>query len=44
MRDGRVVESGETEAVINRPRHEYTRLLIRSVRQLDRALKKGGPP
>jgi peptide/nickel transport system ATP-binding protein len=46
MRDGRIVESGDTEAVINRPHHEYTRLLIKSVRALDRALnlKKKEPP
>ncbi|MDR0638956.1 MAG: ATP-binding cassette domain-containing protein [Spirochaetaceae bacterium] len=43
MRDGGIVESGDTEAVINRPQHEYTRLLIKSVRQLDRALKRERP-
>jgi peptide/nickel transport system ATP-binding protein len=42
MQDGVIVEYGNTEEVINHPRHEYTRLLIKSVRKLDRALKKEG--
>jgi ABC-type glutathione transport system ATPase component len=44
MRDGRIVEAGDTEEIVNHPRHEYTQLLIRSVRELDRALKPEGPP
>ena len=30
MRDGRIVESGETRAVIADPRHEYTRQLVQA--------------
>lgn len=30
MRNGEIVEQGTTEEVINRPRHDYTRLLIAS--------------
>lgn len=33
MRDGRVVEEGDVESVITRPRHEYTRILLNSVPQ-----------
>jgi len=29
MRDGAVVEQGSTESVLNNPRHDYTRLLVR---------------
>jgi peptide/nickel transport system ATP-binding protein len=31
MRDGRVVESGSTDAVLRDPQHEYTRALLRAV-------------
>jgi peptide/nickel transport system ATP-binding protein len=34
MQHGRVVEQGTTEAVLRRPRDEYTRMLIRSVPSL----------
>jgi peptide/nickel transport system ATP-binding protein len=34
MQHGRVVEQGETAAVLRRPRHEYTRMLIRAVPSL----------
>ena len=38
MYAGAVVESGDTEAVVNRPSHPYTRALLESVPRLD-----GGP-
>jgi peptide/nickel transport system ATP-binding protein len=44
MKDGRIVETGATENIINDPRHEYTRLLLNCARELDLALKKEGPP
>jgi ABC-type glutathione transport system ATPase component len=31
MTDGRVVESGKTESVMNQPQHEYTKLLLASI-------------
>jgi ABC-type glutathione transport system ATPase component len=31
MKDGRVVESGKTESVMNQPQHEYTKLLLASI-------------
>jgi peptide/nickel transport system ATP-binding protein len=34
MQHGRVVEQGATEDVLRRPRHDYTRMLIRSVPSL----------
>ncbi len=34
MQHGRVVEQGETEAVLRRPRDDYTRMLIRAVPSL----------
>jgi peptide/nickel transport system ATP-binding protein len=34
MQHGRVVEQGRTEDVLRRPRHDYTRMLIRSVPSL----------
>jgi len=50
MRAGRVVEQGETNEVIARPRHAYTRLLVDSQpsalarRQRARAALAAGPP
>ncbi len=35
MRDGRVVEEGTVDAVVNRPRHPYTRQLLDAVPRLD---------
>jgi peptide/nickel transport system ATP-binding protein len=43
MKDGRIVETGDTESIINNPHHEYTGLLLRCARELDLALKKEGP-
>jgi peptide/nickel transport system ATP-binding protein len=40
MKDGRIVETGRTEDIIHRPRHEYTKLLLDSARELERALQK----
>ena len=31
MKDGILVESGSAEQVLNRPRHEYTRMLLAAV-------------
>jgi len=36
MMQGRVVESGPTEEVLQRPQHDYTRRLLASVPQLPR--------
>jgi peptide/nickel transport system ATP-binding protein len=44
MKDGRIVETGNTGNIINNPRHEYTGLLLRCARELDRALKREGLP
>ena len=44
MKDGCIVETGNTEDIINDPRHEYTRLLLNCARELELALKKEGPP
>jgi peptide/nickel transport system ATP-binding protein len=44
MKDGRIVETGSTENIINDPRHEYTKLLLNCTRELDLTLKKEGPP
>ncbi|MFP3090434.1 ABC transporter ATP-binding protein [Treponema sp. TIM-1] len=44
MKDGRIVETGDTEHIIKHPHHEYTGLLLRAARELDLALKKEGPP
>jgi ABC-type glutathione transport system ATPase component len=44
MKDGSLVETGNTEDLINDPRHEYTRLLLNCARKLDLALKKEGQP
>ncbi|MEN3379008.1 MAG: peptide/nickel transport system ATP-binding protein ddpF, partial [Hyphomicrobiales bacterium] len=40
MQHGRVVEQGTTEAVLRRPRDEYTRMLIRSVPSLSPPTRK----
>jgi peptide/nickel transport system ATP-binding protein len=32
MRDGRIVEDGPTDSVLNQPSHEYTRLLLAAYR------------
>ena len=37
MYAGRIVESGPTEAILDRPRHPYTRGLLEAVVDLDRA-------
>jgi peptide/nickel transport system ATP-binding protein len=38
MRDGRLVEAGSADQVLNRPVHEYTRALLAAVPRLDRAV------
>nr|WP_245214983.1 ABC transporter ATP-binding protein [Pararoseomonas indoligenes] len=43
MQHGRVVESGEAEAVLNRPEHPYTRALIAAVPPLHAALRAPMP-
>jgi len=43
MKDGLIVETGNTEDIINDPRHEYTRLLLNCARELELSLKKEGP-
>jgi peptide/nickel transport system ATP-binding protein len=42
MKDGRIVEEASAHELVNNPRHEYTKLLIKSARELDRALQ-GAP-
>jgi len=37
MKEGRIVEAGPAEAVLERPRHEYTRTLLAAVPRLKRA-------
>jgi peptide/nickel transport system ATP-binding protein len=37
MRDGRLVEAGPAEQILNRPQHEYTRALLEAVPRLGRA-------
>ncbi len=37
MRDGRLVEAGPAEQILNRPQHEYTRALLAAVPRLRRA-------
>lgn len=44
MKDGRIIETGNTKDIINNPHHEYTRLLLRCARELDLALKKEERP
>ncbi|WP_116654042.1 ABC transporter ATP-binding protein [Pelagibacterium sediminicola] len=39
LKDGKVVESGATSEVFERPRHDYTRALIAAAPRLDAALK-----
>ncbi|MEZ5087235.1 MAG: ABC transporter ATP-binding protein [Tessaracoccus sp.] len=43
LQDGRVVEEGYFEALINRPQHPYTRELVEAVREQD-ALRAVGVP
>jgi len=42
MKDGCIVETGDTENIINAPRHEYTKLLINCARELELGLRKEG--
>jgi len=44
MKDGCIVETGNTEDIINNPRHDYTGLLLNCARELELGLKKEGPP
>ena len=37
---GRIVETGKTEEVLNRPRHPYTRALLSAVPVIDRATRR----
>ncbi len=37
MKDGRLVEAGPAEQILNRPQHEYTRALLAAVPRLHRA-------
>ncbi len=41
MKDGRIVEAGETEAVYDQPREEYTKSLIAATPNLAAALATG---
>jgi peptide/nickel transport system ATP-binding protein len=40
MKDGTIVEESDADNLVQNPKHKYTKLLIRSARELDRALKK----
>jgi peptide/nickel transport system ATP-binding protein len=40
MREGRVVESGPTDQVLSRPRHQYTRTLLASIPVPDPAVQR----
>ena len=40
MKDGEIVESGETLEIFNQPKHEYTKSLISSTPNLNSAIKK----
>jgi peptide/nickel transport system ATP-binding protein len=42
MKDGCIVEAGDTGDIINNPQHEYTKLLLSCTRELDRAIKRAG--
>ena len=37
MKEGRLVEAGSAEQILNRPQHEYTRTLLAAVPRLRRA-------
>lgn len=38
MKDGHLVEQGDTHTVIEHPQHDYTRAVVQAARQLDQAL------
>jgi len=38
MKDGRIVEQGETESVFRNPQHPYTQLLVAATPSLEAAL------
>jgi oligopeptide/dipeptide ABC transporter ATP-binding protein len=41
---GRIVETGDAEAIFNRPAHPYTEALVRGVPQPDPDLRRTMPP
>jgi ABC-type glutathione transport system ATPase component len=44
MREGRIVERGEVDAIVKSPRHEYTRALLAATPRLDEPLPAPPPP
>ena len=44
MKDGYLVEQGDTRTVIDHPQHEYTRALVQAARQQDQVLAISSPP
>ena len=42
MKSGHVVDSGDTEAILSNPQHEYTRLLLSSVPGSESVSRGGG--